>query len=39
VVVSPGPVVLDNRELPFRHLRPGLRIMPGGPVFAPVAAE
>ena len=38
VVVSPGPVVLDNRELPFRHLRPGLRIMPGGPVFTPVAA-
>jgi len=39
VVVSPGPVVLDNRELPFRRLRPGLRIMPGGPVFGPVAAE
>jgi microcystin degradation protein MlrC len=39
VVVSPGPVVLDNRALPFRHLRPGLRIMPGGPVFQPVAAE
>lgn len=35
VVVSPGPVVLDNRELPFRHLRPGLRIMPCGPVFTP----
>ena len=39
VVLSPGPVVLDNRELPFRRLRPGLRIMPGGPVFGPVAAE
>lgn len=36
VVVAPGPVVLDNRELPFRNLRPGLRIMPGGPVFTPV---
>jgi microcystin degradation protein MlrC len=35
VVVSPGPVVLDNRELAFRHLRPGLRIMPCGPVFTP----
>ncbi|MEQ8356935.1 MAG: M81 family metallopeptidase [Kiloniellaceae bacterium] len=35
VVVSPGPVVLDNRNLPFRRLRPGLRIMPGGPVFRP----
>ena len=39
VVVSPGPGVLDNRELPFRHLRPGLRIMPGGPVFVSAAAE
>lgn len=37
VVVSPGPVVLDNRELAFRNLRPGLRIMPGGPVFTPAA--
>ncbi|WP_193369187.1 M81 family metallopeptidase [Pelagibius marinus] len=35
VVVSPGPVVLDNRELAFRRLRPGLRIMPCGPVFTP----
>src|SRR3546814_12663107 len=24
VVVAPGPVVLDNRALPFRRLRPGL---------------
>jgi microcystin degradation protein MlrC len=39
VVVSPGPVVLDNRALAFRRLRPGLRIMPGGPVFTPLAAE
>lgn len=39
VVVSPGPVVLDNRDLPFRRLRAGLRIMPGGPVFTPLAAE
>ena len=39
VVVSPGPVVLDNRDLPFRNLRPGLRIMPGGPVYVSAAAE
>mgnify|MGYP000327281524 CR=1 FL=1 len=39
VVVAPGPVVLDNRELAFRNLRPGLRIMPGGPVFTSAAAE
>jgi len=38
VVVAPGPVVLDNRQLPFRRLRPGLRIMPGGPAFQPAAA-
>ncbi|NIA67528.1 M81 family metallopeptidase [Pelagibius litoralis] len=35
VVASPGPVVLDNRELPFQRLRPGLRIMPLGEVFQP----
>lgn len=34
VVVAPGPVILDNRELPFRRLRPGLRIMPMGPAFS-----
>ncbi len=39
VVVAPGPVVLDNRALAFRRLRPGLRIMPGGPAFTPLAAE
>ncbi len=39
VVVSPGPVVLDNRELAFRNLRPGLRIMPCGPVFTPADPE
>lgn len=38
VVVSPGPVILDNRELPFQNLRPGLRIMPQGPIFSPDAA-
>jgi len=33
VVEAPGPVALDNRTLDFKKLRPGLRIMPGGPVF------
>ncbi len=39
VVVSPGFVVLDNRQLAFRRLRPGLRIMPLGPVFGPQSME
>jgi microcystin degradation protein MlrC len=39
VVVSPGPVVLDNRQLAFRRLRPGLRIMPGGPAFEGASAQ
>ena len=38
VVASPGPVILDNRELPFRRLRPGLRIMPLGAAFDPALA-
>jgi len=33
VVEAPGPVALDNRTLDFKKLRPGLRIMPGGPAF------
>ena len=36
VVEAPGPVALDNRALDFKKLRPGLRIMPGGPVFEAV---
>lgn len=33
VVEAPGPVALDNLNLDFKKLRPGLRIMPGGPAF------
>jgi microcystin degradation protein MlrC len=33
VVAAPGPCALDNSAYPYRHLRPGLRIMPGGPAF------
>ncbi|MGG5808190.1 M81 family metallopeptidase [Falsiroseomonas sp. CW058] len=29
VVAAPGPVVADPAALPFRHLRPGLRLRPG----------
>jgi microcystin degradation protein MlrC len=29
VAAAPGPVVADPAQLPFRHLRPGLRLRPG----------
>jgi microcystin degradation protein MlrC len=29
VVAAPGPVVADPAVLPFRNLRPGLRLRPG----------
>ena len=29
VAAAPGPVVADPAVLPFRHLRPGLRLRPG----------
>ena len=36
IVAAPGPNPADHRQLPYRHLRPGLRIMPKGPEFQPV---
>ncbi len=30
LVAAPGPVRADPRELPFRNVRPGLRLGPGG---------
>jgi microcystin degradation protein MlrC len=33
-VVAPASVVADNRDLEFKNLRPGLRIMPSGQAFA-----
>jgi microcystin degradation protein MlrC len=36
VVAAPGPNPIDHRELPYRNLRPGLRLMPLGPAFEPV---
>ena len=32
-VVAPAPNVADNRGLDYKNLRPGMRIMPGGPIF------
>lgn len=36
-VEAQAPNVADNRQRPHKNLRPGLRIMPGGPVYEPVA--
>lgn len=33
VVAAPGPNPLDYRELPYRNLRPGVRLTPTGPTF------
>jgi microcystin degradation protein MlrC len=34
VVAAPGPMLADPAELPFRRLRPGVRLRPLGPVHA-----
>jgi microcystin degradation protein MlrC len=33
VVAAPGGNPADHRQLPYKHLRPGLRLMPLGPAF------
>jgi microcystin degradation protein MlrC len=33
IVAAPGPNLADHRLLPYRHLRPGIRLMPKGPSF------
>ena len=33
VVAAPGPCPADTRTLPYRNLRPGLRVAPLGPAF------
>jgi microcystin degradation protein MlrC len=33
VVAGPGPNLADHRQLPYRNLRPGIRLMPKGPGF------
>ncbi len=35
VVAAPGPNPVDHLELPYRRLRPGLRLLPLGPAFDP----
>ena len=34
VVAAPGPAIADTNALPYKRLRPGLRVSPGGRVFA-----
>lgn len=38
LVAAPGPNLADHHSFAYKHLRPGLRIMPRGPAFAPDAA-
>jgi microcystin degradation protein MlrC len=33
IAESPGPMVADPMNLPWKHLAPGIRIRPNGPVF------
>ncbi|MEM7221697.1 MAG: M81 family metallopeptidase [Pseudomonadota bacterium] len=33
IVEAPGPNAVDHSGLPYERLRPGLRVMPGGPVY------
>jgi microcystin degradation protein MlrC len=33
IVAAPGPNLADHRQLAYRRLRPGLRIMPLGPIY------
>jgi microcystin degradation protein MlrC len=35
VIESPGPVGRDHTKMPFKRLRPGVRLMPMGPAFQP----
>jgi microcystin degradation protein MlrC len=39
VVASPGPNPADTATLPWRKLRPGVRLKPHGPVMSASAAE
>ena len=34
VAAAPGPNPVDHLKLDYRHLRPGVRLMPGGPLSA-----
>jgi microcystin degradation protein MlrC len=35
ICAAPGPMPADPSTLPWKHLRPGIRLKPNGPAFAP----
>ena len=35
ICAAPGPMPADPATLPWKHLRPGIRLKPNGPTFAP----
>ncbi|GKQ55782.1 M81 family metallopeptidase [Bradyrhizobium sp. Ce-3] len=35
ICAAPGPMPADTATLPWKHLRPGIRIKPNGPAFTP----
>jgi microcystin degradation protein MlrC len=35
IVRAPGPALADPADFPWKHLRPGMRLSPLGPVFEP----
>ena len=35
ICAAPGPMPADPATLPWQHLRPGIRLKPNGPAFAP----
>jgi microcystin degradation protein MlrC len=35
ICAAPGPMPADPATLPWKHLRPGIRLKPNGPAFAP----
>lgn len=35
IVRAPGPALVDPTDFPWKHLRPGMRLRPLGPVFQP----
>ena len=39
IVAAPGSNPVEHRELPYRRLRPGVRLMPLGPEFRPASAS
>ena len=38
IVRAPGPALADPAEFPWKHLRPGIRLRPLGPVFNPIGS-